>query len=308
MTTHRFSPTAFRNTIGSHEAVLRISGGDTVITATLDARGFDADGKQSGQRPNPMTGPFFVEDATIGDTLVVRIDGITMTRATGWTLNVLSPNVMDPDAVPRFPEREKVDWAIDARAGRAWLAEPPEGLKNWSVAVEPMIGCFGVAPAMGQAISTATSGRYGGNMDYRGFRAGVEAMFPVAAPGALFFLGDVHAQQCDGEIVGTGIETAAEVTFTVNLIKGKQIGWPRGRSDTEIFTVGNARPLDQALQHATTEMLDWLIADYGLDEVMASHIMGQTVRYDIANVFNPAYSVACRIALADIKGVKRSTA
>ena len=56
----------------------------------------------------------------------------------------------------------------------------------------------------------------------------------------------------------------------------------------------NARPLDQALQHATTEMLDWLIQDYGLDEVSASHAMGQAVRYDIANVFNPAYSVACR--------------
>ena len=48
-------------------------------------------------------------------------------------------------------------------------------------------------------------------MDYRGFKPGVEVMFPVAAPGALFFLGDVHAQQCDGEIVGTGIETAAAV-------------------------------------------------------------------------------------------------
>ena len=100
-------------------------------------------------------------------------------------------------------------------------------------------------------------------MDYRGFSAGVEVMFPVSVPGALFFLGDVHAQQGDGEIVGTGIETAAEVTFTVRVLKGKQIGWPRGINADEIFTIGNARPLDQALQHATTEMLDWLMADYG---------------------------------------------
>ena len=159
-----------------------------------------------------------------------------------------------------------------------------------------MIGCFGVAPDLGQAISTATSGRYGGNMDYRGFKPGVEVMFPVSVPGALFFLGDVHAQQCDGEIVGTGIETAAEVTFTVRVLKGQKIGWPRGMNADEIFTIGNARPLDQALQHATTEMLDWLMADYGLDEVAASHVMGQAVRYDVANVFNPAYSVACRMA------------
>ena len=175
---------------------------------------------------------------------------------------MLSPNVVDPQAVQRFPERRKTEWVIDAAKGRAWLAEPPPALKRWSVAVEPMIGCFGVAPDLGQAISTATSGRYGGNMDYRGFKPGVEVMFPVSVPGALFFLGDVHAQQSDGEIVGTGIETAAEVTFTVRVLKGMKIGWPRGMTADEIFTIGNARPLDQALQHATTEM--HRLADGGL--------------------------------------------
>ena len=308
MTTHRFTPSTSYNTIGTHPAALSIRDGDSVVAATLDAHGFDAQGKQPGNRPNPMTGPFFIEGAEPGDTLQVRIDAITMTRASGWTFQTLSPNVVDPGAVPRFPERQKTQWVIDAKAGRARLADPPASLKDWSAAVEPMIGCFGVAPDLGQAISTATSGRYGGNMDYRGFRAGVEVMFPVSATGALFFLGDVHAQQCDGEIVGTGIETASDVTFSVKLLKGMKIGWPRGRNATEIFTIGNARPLDQALQHATTEMLDWLMTDYGLDEVAASHIMGQAVRYDVANVFNPAYSVACRIALAALGGVKRSTA
>ena len=304
MTTHRFSPTAFHNTLGSHPPALRIADGDTVIAETVDARGFDRHGNKPGERPNPMTGPFFIEGAEPDDTLVVNIGAIRMTRPTGWTFQVLSPNVVDPGAVSRFPEREKTEWIIDIAANRARLQSPPPSLKDWSVAVEPMIGCFGVAPDMGQAISTATSGRYGGNMDYRGFCTGVDVMFPVSVPGALFYLGDVHAQQCDGEIVGTGIETAAEVTFSVKVVKGKAIGWPRGRNATEIFTVGNARPLDQALQHATTEMLDWLIADYGLDEVAASHIMGQAVRYDIANVFNPAYSVACRIALSALTGLR----
>ena len=304
MATHRFSPTRFHNAIGSHEPVLTIADGDTVIAETVDAHGFDRHGRQVGERPNPMTGPFFIEGAAPGNTLVVSIVDIKMTRDTGWTFHTLSPNVVDPGAVMRFPERQKTDWIIDAAAGCARLAEPPAALKNWSVAVEPMIGCFGVAPGMGQAISTATSGRYGGNMDYRGFCAGVDAMFPVSVEGALLFLGDVHAQQCDGEIVGTGIETASEITFTVRLMKRRAIGWPRGRNATEIFTVGNARPLDQALQHATTEMLDWLIQDYGLDEISTSHVMGQAVRYDVANVFNPAYSVACRIALSALNGLR----
>ena len=303
MAHHRFTPATLHNTIGSHAPALTIASGDTVTAATADAHGFDHEGRSIGQRPNPMTGPFFVEGAEPGDALLVSIRDIRMTRAMGWTYDALSANVVDPNAVSRFAERQRTEWVIDAAAGRARLAEAPEKLRGWSVAVEPMIGCFGVAPDLGQAISTATSGRYGGNMDYRGFCAGVEVMFPVAVPGALFFLGDVHAQQCDGEIVGTGIETAAEVTFTARVLKGKRIGWPRGMNEHEIFTLGNTRPLDQALQHATTEMLDWLMADYELDEVAASHIMGQCVRYDVANVFNPAYSVACRIAKDALKGI-----
>jgi acetamidase/formamidase len=295
MTTHHFSPTLFYNTIGSHGQALVIADGDTVVTETLDAHGFDCHGRKRADRPNPMTGPLFVSGAEPGDALLLCIERITMTRPTGWTFQVLSSTVVDPVAVPRFPDREKTEWLIDIMAGTARLKNPPAALRDWSVAVEPMIGCFGVAPAMGQAISTATSGPNGGNMDYRGFGAGVEVMFPIFVPGALFFLGDVHAAQGDGEIVGTGIETAAEVQFTVSVLKKKQIGWPRGQNTRDIFTIGNARPLDQALQHATTEMLDWLIQDYGLDEVSASHVMGQAVRYDIANVFNPAYSVVCRI-------------
>lgn len=304
MTSHRFTPSQLFNTLGSHAPVLHIASGDTVMAQTADAHGFDHRGQKIGDRPNPMTGPFFVQGAEPGDALRVLIQDIRLTRKTGWTFDTLAPNVIDPQAASRFPERRKTEWVIDAAGGRAWLTDPPEALRDWSVATEPMIGCFGVAPALGQAISTATSGPYGGNMDYRGFRPGVDVMFPVSVPGALFFLGDVHACQCDGEIVGTGIETAAEVTFSVEVVRNKTIHWPRGRNESEIFTIGNARPLDQALQHATTEMLNWLMEDHGLDAVAASHVMGQCVRYDVANVFNPAYSVACRIPKDALTGLK----
>ena len=305
MTTIRFEPARYFNTIGTHPAALRVPDGATVAVRTVDAHGFDYRGNKPADRPNPMSGPIFVEGAEPGDTLSVTVHDIAMTRGTGWTFNTLAPNVVDPDTVPTYPQREKTHWVIDAAAGRATLADPPPSLARWDVAVEPMIGCFGVAPSMGQAMSTATSGRYGGNMDYRGFKPGVEAMFPVAVEGALFFLGDVHACQSDGEIVGTGIETAAEVTFTVRVRKNTVIGWPRGRNGSKIFAIGNARPLDQALQHATTELHGWLMADYGLDAVAASHVMGQLARYDIANVFNPAYSVACRIDTALLTAITK---
>ncbi|MEF2550092.1 acetamidase/formamidase family protein [Aurantimonas sp. A2-1-M11] len=300
MAEHRFQPTRFYNTLGPAEPALAIAPGDTVITDTLDARGVDATGAALATRPNPMTGPFFVEGAEPGDTLRVTIERMTPSRDRGWTFSVLAPNVLDPERVAQMPERERVEWIIDREAGTVRLEKPSERLRDWVLPLAPMIGCCGVAPALGQAISTATSGPHGGNMDYRGIRAGTTMSFPVFRPGALFFLGDCHASQGDGEIVGTGIETSFEVAFRVALDKGRTIGWPRGEDDECIFTVGNARPLDQALQHATTEMLDWLSRDYGMDAVAASHFLGQTVRYDVANVFNPAYSVACRIARQDL--------
>jgi amidase len=294
--THRLDPKRFYNAIGTAEPALTVAAGDTVVVTTLDAWGFDQHGKQLADRPNPMSGPVFVSGADPGDALVVVIDRMTPNRDTGWTFSPLAPNVVDPATLANMPERKVSQWTIDRKNQTARLADPPPSLRDWVILLAPMIGCFGVAPAQGQAISTATSGTFGGNMDYRGFRPGVKVQFPVSVPGALFYLGDGHACQGDGEIVGTGIETSFEIEFTVDVVKGAGIGWPRGESAEDIFTVGNARPLDQALQHATTEMLDWLGRDYGLDATSASHLLGQTVRYDIANVFNPAYSVVCRVA------------
>src|SRR5581483_4197340 len=187
------------------------------------------------------------------------------------------------------------EWEVDLDAWTATLVKPETKLGRFSIPLAPMLGCFGVAPPRGQAISTATSSTHGGNLDYRGFREGVTVYFPVFVPGALLFVGDGHATQGDGEIVGTGIEISFDVQFSVCLIKGKKIGWPRAEDDDFIMTAGNARPLDQALQHATTEMVRWLGEDYGLDARAASLLLGQCVHYDVGNVYDPAYTMICKV-------------
>jgi acetamidase/formamidase len=305
MATHRFSPDHFHSTLGAHPPALTLKDGDTVITSTLDAHGYDHETILRGPDTNPMTGPFFVEGAEPGDMLAIDIKRIHMTRVMGWTRQGLAWNVVDPARVRDMPAREKIHWRIDNNAGVIRLEQPTEALVEWSIPIKPMIGCFGVAPAGGEFISTATSGHHGGNMDYNRFGEGATAYFPVAVQGALFCLGDAHGAQGDGEIAGTGIETAAEIEFTLRVVKQKPITWPRGENDTDIFTVGNTRPLEQALQHATTEMLEWLEQDFGLDAVSASHLLGMHVRYDIANVFNPAFSVACRLKKQVLAGFTR---
>lgn len=302
MTTHQFQPHHYHSTIGSHPPVLHIHPGDTVKTSTVDARGADSSGQPITPPGNPMTGPFYVEGAEPGDTLVVHLEQLRPNRPFGWTRTMVAPNVVDPAQVPHLPwpeeGKELARWQVDNTAGSATLIEPQTSLGALTLPLAPMTGCFGVAPDRGEAISTATSGPYGGNMDYRGFVAGVTAYFPVFVPGALFHIGDGHALQGDGEIVGTGIEISFDVSFTVDVQKGRRIFWPRGENTEYIFAAGNARPLDQATQHATTEMIRWLEQDLGIDPVGAHILMGQAVEYDLGNIYDPAYTMICKLPKA----------
>jgi amidase len=216
MAVHNFKPTHYFNTIGSHPPVLRIADGDTVVTTTVDARGADEAWQQVTTPGNPMTGPFYVEGAEAGDTLVVKLEKLRPNRPTGWTSKMVAAHIVDPSYTQQLPwpqgPRSVAIWAVDNEAGTVTLIDPADTqIGKWSVPLAPMVGCFGVAPRSGQAINTGTSGEYGGNMDYRGFTEGVTVYFPVSAEGALFHIGDGHAVQGDGEIVGTGVEISFDV-------------------------------------------------------------------------------------------------
>jgi amidase len=91
MTVHHFQPTHYHTTIGSHTSVLRVQSGDTIVTTTVDARGRDASDAQVTERGNPMTGPFYVEGAEPGDTLVVHLDKLACNRPTGLDAQNGSP-------------------------------------------------------------------------------------------------------------------------------------------------------------------------------------------------------------------------
>ena len=134
-------------------------------------------------------------------------------------------------------------------------------------------------------------------MDYAGLTAGVTVMLPVNEPGALLFIGDGHARQGEGEVVGTGLETSMDVEFTVEVVK-KTIGWPRIETDTHIMVLGSARPLLEAVQHATSEMQRWLVSEHGFSERGAATFMGQALEYEIANIVDPNFTVVAKIRKA----------
>jgi acetamidase/formamidase len=298
--THRYIPQQFYNTFSfAHAPALRVRPGDRVVTKTVDAAGTDWDGKSVAQGPNPQTGPFFVEGAEPGDLLVVAIEKIEINRGDAYAGSLLAPYALDPAAIAARVDREarRVTWLLDKAQGIATLSGA--GITpTLQLPLRPMLGCVGVAPARKEAIATSTPGPFGGNMDYAGLVAGVKVMLPVNEPGALLFVGDGHARQGEGEVVGTGLETSMDVEFTVELIKKTTAVWPRIESDTHIMVLGSARPLLQALQHATTDMQKWLMADYGFSERGAQAYMGQALEYEVANVVDPNFTVVAKVRKA----------
>jgi len=302
-----FIPERFYNTFSfAHPPAMRIKPGERIVTKTADAAGVDWNGKQVAQGPNPQTGPFFVEGAEPGDMLVVSFEKLEINRPSGYSSSLLAPYAVDPAALIARVDREprRANWILDKAKNVARLDGNDIG--GIELRLRPMLGCVGVAPARKEAVATSTPGPFGGNMDYAGMNAGVRLMLPVFEPGALLFIGDGHALQGEGEVVGTGIETSMDVEFSVQVVKKKALQWPRLENDTYLMVLGSERPLLQALQHATSEMHRWLMQDYGLSERGASTLMGQTLEYEVGNVVDPHFTMVAKIRKATLAGLKKS--
>lgn len=292
---HHYRPSKFHTSLGAHERALTVKDGDSIVTTTADSWGFDHERRQVAPWGNPQTGPFFIENAVPGDTLAVHFDSVRPNRDHGYCDAVIERHMVTADYAALLPEAATAHWHIDRDAGTATLVSPALRRAPLTLPLAPFLGCFGVAPGRREPISTGTCGEHGGNMDYPRFVSGSTAYLPVFLPGALLFLGDGHALQGDGEIVGSGVECSMDVTVTVRLLKGKPLSWPRGESGKWVFTLGNARPLEAAVQIATTGMLQYLEQEVGLTTADASLVLAQCARYDLGNLVNPAFTVACRI-------------
>jgi amidase len=296
--THTFTPKTYYTTFShAHPPALRIKSGDRVITKTIDARGFDWNGKSVAPGGNPQTGPFYIEGAEPGDSIIVTIEKLTLNRTTAWSGSLLAPYATTPQAIAARTDREAqtVNWTLDKEKNIATLNEAGIFPAGFSLPLRPMLGCLGVAPARKEAIAGSTPGNFGGNMDYAHLGVGAKVTLPVFEPGALLFLGDGHARQGEGEVVGTGLETSMDVELTVELVKKKQVGWPRLENATHITALGSSRALLEALQHSSAEMQRILMEDYGFTERGAQVFMGQAAEYEIANVVDPAFTVVAKM-------------
>ena len=237
---------------------------------------------------NGATGPIAVEGATPDHVLTCRIEEIELIPP-GFTALV-------PGLNPFVDWIRRRDFGVHSR-----VVDVRDGHVIWDgglrIPVRPMVGVIGTAPLL-DAVSTIDNGPHGGNLDVPEFEPGTTVILPVAVPEALFFLGDCHAVQGDGELCGVGaIEIRTRTTVRLGLApRPEGMRWLRFETAEHIGAVACARPLEDAFRLAVEELVGWMVADYGFPEADAVLLLGQVAEARCAQLVNPKYTYVAKIA------------
>jgi acetamidase/formamidase len=292
-----YEPTFFYGTYSAAEPpVLHIFPGDIVSTRTIDQAGRDANAPRHGTGGDANTGPFYIEGALPGDTLVVKLVKLRPNKPTarqGSRFNqyaVTMAYALNAKYDPNF----NGEWKLDPDKGVATLT-PSEGLPHLTVPIKTMLGCISVAPPGEEQYRGTDLGVFGGNLDYNDNAEGTTLYFPVFHPGALLGMGDAHAAMGDGEVVGTGLETSVDVTFTVDVIRGYATPQVRAETKDYLISFGVSGSVPESIQLATTQLAQWMKKDYSLNDSEIALLFGDVLKYDITELVDPHFNVAAKL-------------
>jgi amidase len=310
--TYTYTPTGqdLAYTFGGRMPVMHLRSGDVLSTFTEDCfggavRSVDDLPSRVCTMPylNPVTGPFFLEDAEPGGTLAVHFLSITPAGAVGVSstfphFGALTSTGHTATLQPPLEERVWLYGIVGERVyyrarNSDFMADLP---------LDPMHGTVGVAPAGFEARSTIVPDRHGGNLDTPELRAGTTLYLGVNVHGAMLSLGDGHARQGQGEVSGVAVEVAMHTTIAVEVIKGVPTPWPRIESDTAIMSVGCARPLEDAFRISQHDLVTWVGDLTDLDTLDAYQLVAQAGTAPVGNVVDPNYTMLARIPQTYLNG------
>jgi acetamidase/formamidase len=303
--TYRPARDEFAYTFGGRMPVAHVRSGDVLEVFTEDCFGGLVRGpgdlpSQVCRMPylNPVSGPFFVEEAEPGDALAIHLASITPAR--DWGVSATFPHFgaltsTSHTATLQPPLQERVwMYGIDRQAATVRF-EATESDHTVDLPLDPMIGTIGVAPGGMQALSTIVPDTHGGNLDTPHLRAGSTLYLGVNVHGAMLALGDGHACQGEGEACGVGVEIATTTTLIIEVIKGAPTVWPRLETNTSIMSIGCARPLEDAYRIAHHDLVGWVSELTGLGALDAYQLVSQAGWAPIGNVCDPNYTILAAI-------------
>ena len=128
-------------------------------------------------------------------------------------------------------------------------------------------------------------GAFGGNLDVKDLKAGTTVYLPVFHPGALFYTGDPHGAQGDGEVSGDRDRTVAERRVPVRCPQGPCPVFARGRKTMiSTWSWGSHLDLDRAAREATREVVEFLGEEKGLSPAKALSLASIAVDFRVSEV------------------------
>lgn len=240
--------------------------------------------REEGAGPHLVTGPICIEEARRGDMLEVRVLDVEIRVPYG--VNSTGPGSgAAPDLLQCAAQRII---RLDRERNVALFSSRIE------VPLAPFMGIVAVAPPPEvKRVSTKPPGAFGGNIDFRHLIAGATLYLPVFNDGAMFYTGDGHACQGDGEVDGTAIEISLAPTMQliVHRDAGREMRWPRAEDAANYYPMGMAETLDGALAEAIREAVAFLesrglsVADaYALCSLAVDFRIGEAVN-DVVIVY-----------------------
>ncbi len=259
--------------------------------ATRDGR------PREGRSGHVITGPIHVEGAEPGDVLEIEILsietrvpwGVNSTSARGGVFSTSYPGYADGDPALDIPPGTR----HVIRTGEADGAEVAFFSDDIQVPLAPFMGIMAVAPdpVVGQPGVTVPGvqgsrppGPFGGNLDVKDLTAGTTLQLPVFHPGALFYVGDPHGAQGDGEVSGTAIEQSLTGTFRLTVHKDRSIAAPRAENADHYILMGIDLDLDRAARHAVWEVVDFLVEEKGMTPAKALSLASIAVDFRVSEV------------------------
>ena len=219
-----------------------------------------------GMGAHVLTGPVYIEGAEPGDMLEVRVIDVKHRVPYGVNATNKGSGVL-PDLLT-----EPVFRIIRLDLERNVALFSPE----IEVPLAPFMGIMAVAPPADMAtVSSRPPGAFGGNLDLKQLTKGSTLYLPVYNAGALFFTGDAHSAQGDGEIDGTAIETSLTPTFQfiVHKAQGKNLTWPRAETATHFIAMG-------------VDKVNFLMQEKGLSARDAYQLASIAVDFRVAEAVN----------------------
>jgi acetamidase/formamidase len=283
--------------------------------------------------PHIITGPVEIEGAKVGDVLKVE-----MVRVQPRVPYGVISNRHGKGALPgEFPENKGPQPGADAahpelfanvstfcpirEIGGKWygIVKDKSGLEA-RIPLKPFHGIMGVAVNSKDKPNSVPPGEYGGNLDINELTAGATLYLPVLVDGALFYAGDPHFVQGDGEVALTALEGSLRTTFRLSVLKPGDPALPMKAPMKNPFAetpqywipIGLNPNLDDAMKDATRQAVQFLSEKLGMDRATAYAYLSAGADFQVAEVVDRVKGINGMIRKADFaslakpKGAKKS--